>query len=103
MSIMRNEIFGPVVPIMRIGDFSEAIAHSNDSEYGLSAYVFTENLGRVMDLVDELDFGEIYVNRTAGESVQGFHHGYRNSGLGGEDGKYGLEAYVKTKTMYVRW
>ncbi|WP_223162296.1 hypothetical protein [Salinicola halimionae] len=50
----------------------------------------------------ELDFGEIHVNRGGGESVQGFHKDYRNSGLGGEDGKYGFEAYVESKTMYMQ-
>jgi lactaldehyde dehydrogenase/glycolaldehyde dehydrogenase len=49
----------------------------------------------------ELNFGEIYVNRSLGEAPQGFHHGYGDSGLGGEDGKYGLEAYVRTKTVYL--
>ncbi|WP_353979197.1 aldehyde dehydrogenase [Salinicola endophyticus] len=103
MQIMKEEIFGPVVPIMKIDDFEQAMAYANASEYGLSAYVFTQNVRHLMALTRELDFGEIYVNRGAGESVQGFHKGYRNSGLGGEDGKYGLEAYVKSKTMYVHY
>ncbi|WP_422917512.1 aldehyde dehydrogenase family protein [Salinicola tamaricis] len=103
MQIMKEEIFGPVVPIMKIDDFDQAMAYANASEYGLSAYVFTQNVRHLMALTRELDFGEIYVNRGAGESVQGFHKGYRNSGLGGEDGKYGLEAYVKSKTMYVHY
>ncbi|MCE3026158.1 aldehyde dehydrogenase [Salinicola sp. DM10] len=103
MQIMKEEIFGPVVPIMKIDDFEQAMAYANASEYGLSAYVFTQNVRHLMALTRELDFGEIYVNRGAGESVQGFHKGYRNSGLGGEDGKYGLEAYVKNKTMYVHY
>ncbi|KFF49943.1 aldehyde dehydrogenase [Gammaproteobacteria bacterium MFB021] len=103
MQIMKEEIFGPVVPIMKIDEFEQAMAYANASEYGLSAYVFTQNVRHLMALTRELDFGEIYVNRGAGESVQGFHKGYRNSGLGGEDGKYGLEAYVKSKTMYVHY
>ncbi|WP_245392362.1 aldehyde dehydrogenase [Salinicola endophyticus] len=103
MQIMKEEIFGPVVPIMKVDDFEQAMAYANASEYGLSAYVFTQNVRHLMALTRELDFGEIYVNRGAGESVQGFHKGYRNSGLGGEDGKYGLEAYVKSKTMYVHY
>ncbi|WP_239495255.1 aldehyde dehydrogenase [Salinicola halophilus] len=101
MDIMKEEIFGPVAPVMKVESFEQAMEYANASEYGLSAYVFTQNVKRLMALTRELDFGEIYVNRGGGESVQGFHKGYRNSGLGGEDGKYGLEAYVKSKTMYV--
>ncbi|WP_423821278.1 aldehyde dehydrogenase [Salinisphaera sp. SPP-AMP-43] len=103
MDIMQEEIFGPVVPIMKVDSFEQALDYANVSEFGLSAYVFTNNVKRLMTTVHDLDFGEIYVNRGGGESVQGFHKGYRNSGLGGEDGKYGLEAYVKNKTMYVHF
>ena len=52
---------------------------------------------------EALDFGEIYFNRTNGELVQGFHAGWKQSGLGGEDGKYGLDGYFRKKTMYVNW
>tara|TARA_B100001079_G_scaffold266778_1_gene274460 strand:- start:2694 stop:4169 length:1476 start_codon:yes stop_codon:yes gene_type:complete len=103
MEIMQEEIFGPVVPIMKVDSFDQAIDYANVSEYGLSAYLFTNDVKRLMNTVHDLDFGEIYVNRGGGESVQGFHKGYRNSGIGGEDGKYGLEAYVKNKTMYVHF
>ena len=88
---------------MKVESFEEAIALANASEYGLSAYVFTRDMKKLMALTRELDFGEVYVNRGGGESVQGFHKGYRNSGLGGEDGKYGLDAYVKSKTFYVNY
>jgi lactaldehyde dehydrogenase/glycolaldehyde dehydrogenase len=103
MNIMKEEIFGPVAPIMKVASFEQALEYANASEYGLSAYVFTQNVRRLMRTTQELDFGEIYINRGGGESVQGFHKGYRNSGLGGEDGKYGLEAYVKSKTVYVHY
>ena len=103
MAIMREEIFGPVVPIQKVTGFEEALSLANDSDYGLSAYLFTRDMKRVMSAVNKLDFGEIYVNRGIGELVQGFHHGYRRSGLGGEDGKYGLEGYLQKKTMYVNF
>ena len=48
------------------------------------------------------EFGELYVNRGAGELAQGFHTGWKNSGMSGEDGKYGLDAYLRKKTVYVR-
>ncbi|CAB3761619.1 aldehyde dehydrogenase [Paraburkholderia solisilvae] len=101
MDIVRAEVFGPVVSVLKIRNFDEALKFANDSNYGLSAYLFTKDLGVLMRTSAELNFGEIYVNRTLGEAPQGFHHGYGDSGLGGEDGKYGLEAYVRTKTIYL--
>lgn len=103
MPIMRDEIFGPVVPIIPFDSFDEAVRISNQSRYGLSAYLFTNDLKRVMRAVRGIDFGEVYVNRIGPESLQGFHVGYRNSGLGGDDGVHGLEVYLKKKTVYVNY
>jgi lactaldehyde dehydrogenase/glycolaldehyde dehydrogenase len=100
---MQQEIFGPVVPVLRFDDFEEALSLANETHYGLSAYVYTQSLKRLMRLVDALHFGEIYFNRSSGELVQGFHVGWRQSGLGGEDGKYGFDGYFRKKTMYVNW
>jgi lactaldehyde dehydrogenase/glycolaldehyde dehydrogenase len=100
---MREEIFGPVVPIVIIDDFEEALALANDSDFGLSAYVYTGSLKRLMRLTDGMNFGEIYFNRTNGELIQGFHSGWGQSGIGGEDGKYGLDGYFQKKTLYVNW
>lgn len=101
MDIVHNEVFGPVMSLIRVKDFDQALAWANDCRYGLSAYLFTQDLGRVMRMTRELEFGEVYVNRSGGEAPQGFHHGYKESGLGGEDGQHGLEAYVQTKTIYL--
>jgi len=103
MAIMQREVFGPVIPMMTVTDFDEGLALANDSTYGLSAYVFTKDLRRLMRLVRELKFGEIYVNRGGGDAVHAYHSGYRHSGLGGEDGKYGLEGYLRKKTIYVNF
>jgi lactaldehyde dehydrogenase/glycolaldehyde dehydrogenase len=100
---MQQEIFGPVVPVMTISDFDEALSLANDSDYGLSAYVYSQSFKRLMRSAEALQFGEIYFNRTSGELVQGFHTGWGQSGLGGEDGKYGLDGYFRKKTMYVNW
>jgi lactaldehyde dehydrogenase / glycolaldehyde dehydrogenase len=103
MEIMQREVFGPVIPVMTVTDFDEGLSLANDSAYGLSAYVFTKDLRRLMRLVRELKFGEIYVNRAGGDAVHAYHSGYRHSGLGGEDGKYGLEGYLRKKTIYVNY
>lgn len=101
MDIARNEVFGPVLSLARVKDFDDALKQANDCQYGLSAYLFTKDLGRILRMTRELEFGEVYVNRGAGEEPQGFHSGYKDSGIGGEDGQHGLEAYVRTKTIYL--
>lgn len=103
MAIMRDEIFGPVVPIMRVASFEEAVAIANDSRYGLSAYLYTNNFARIMQAVQDVRFGEVYINRIGPESVHGFHTGYRNSGPGGDDGMHGLDAYLRKKTVYANY
>jgi lactaldehyde dehydrogenase/glycolaldehyde dehydrogenase len=103
MRIMQDEVFGPVVPVMTVTDFDEGLRLANESRYGLSAYVFTKDMRRVMRLIRELRFGEIYVNKAGGDVVQAHHAGIRDSGIGGEDGKYGLDAYFQKKTIYVNF
>jgi len=103
MDIMQDEVFGPVIPIMTVTDFDEGLRLANESQYGLSAYVFTKDMRRMMRLVRELKFGEIYVNRPGGDAVHAYHAGMRHSGIGGEDGKYGLDAYFQKKTIYVNF
>jgi lactaldehyde dehydrogenase/glycolaldehyde dehydrogenase len=100
MAIMRDEIFGPVVPVMRVSSFDEALQVANDSNYGLSAYLFTNDFSRIMQAVRDVRFGEIYINRIGPEALQGYHTGYRNSGPGGDDGIHGLDAYLRKKTVY---
>lgn len=101
--VMQDEIFGPVVAAMVVDSFEQALALANDSAYGLSAYVWTQDRRRLMAAAAHLNFGEIYCNRTNGELVQGFHSGWGLSGLGGEDGKHGFDGYLRKKTMYLNW
>ena len=101
MDVITKEVFGPVVPIVRISSFDDALEKANDSDYGLSAYLFTRDMPTIMRAVNELEFGEVYVNRGAGELLNGFHNGFKMSGVGGEDGIHGLEGYLAKKTVYV--
>jgi len=100
LEIMQEETFGPIAPIMKVSSLTEAITYANQSKYGLSAYVFTQSNRNIMRCIAELQFGEIFVNRGAGESVHAFHAGYKLSGIGGEDGKHGIEGYLRKKTLY---
>jgi lactaldehyde dehydrogenase/glycolaldehyde dehydrogenase len=103
LPIMQDEVFGPVIPLMKVTDFDDGLRLANESRYGLSAYVFTKDLRRLMRLSRELKFGEIYVNRPGGDAVHAHHAGIRHSGIGGEDGKYGLDAYFQKKSIYVNY
>jgi lactaldehyde dehydrogenase/glycolaldehyde dehydrogenase len=100
MEIMHEEVFGPVIPIVEVETMNEVIELANDSNYGLSSYLFTNNYELINRAIDELEFGETYINRSLGESWQGHHIGWGESGIGGEDGKYGLLKYTQLKTIY---
>jgi lactaldehyde dehydrogenase/glycolaldehyde dehydrogenase len=98
--IMTEETFVPVTPIVGVGSIEEALEISNSSRYGLSAYLFSRDYPTIMRTVNELQFGEIYINRTLGESVHAHHAGMKESGIGGEDGKWGILRYTQIKTAY---
>jgi len=103
MTIVHEEAFGPILPVLKFKNFDEVVGYANDCEFGLAAMVYTNDMNRIMRLNTELEFGEIYINRGHGELHQGFHNGYKMSGTGGEDGKYGFEQYLEKKTFYVRY
>jgi lactaldehyde dehydrogenase / glycolaldehyde dehydrogenase len=99
----REEIFGPVLPLLTFQDWDEAIARANASRYGLSSYVFTRDLALAEQAIRELRVGETYVNRVGPESPQGYHAGFRQSGLAGEGTVWGVRDYLALKTAYVDW
>ena len=88
---------------MKVESFDEALQLANDCKYGLSGYIFTKNMGNIMRAMNELEVGEIYVNRRNGELINGFHAGIKLSGVGGEDGKHGLDIYSQKKTIYLNY
>lgn len=103
MEIIQEEIFGPVLPIMTYSDFDEVIELANDTEYGLSSSIFSENLHEVMRAANELHYGETFVNRENFEAIHGYHAGRGQSGLGGADGKHGLHDYLETHVIYLEY
>lgn len=100
--IARDEIFGPVLPVVKVRDLDEALEIANSSKYGLTSSVYTENLNLAMKASRELLYGETYINRENFEAMQGFHAGRRQSGIGGADGKHGLMEFVETHTVYIQ-
>ncbi|WP_313689581.1 aldehyde dehydrogenase [Pantoea sp.] len=103
MEIMREEIFGPVLPVMTFKTLDEAITLANDCEYGLTSSIYTQNLNTAMIALRQLKFGETYINRENFEAMQGFHAGWRKSGVGGADGRHGLEEYLQTHVAYLQF
>jgi lactaldehyde dehydrogenase/glycolaldehyde dehydrogenase len=101
--IVQKEIFGPVIPVLPFSEYEEAIALANDCEYGLTSSVFTTHINTVMQSIKDLKFGETYVNREHFEGMQGFHAGWRKSGIGGADGKHGLMEYLQTQVAYIQF
>jgi lactaldehyde dehydrogenase/glycolaldehyde dehydrogenase len=103
MQIIQEEVFGPVLPVMKFSTLDEAIALANDCEFGLTSSIFSENFNKVMHAAEELQFGETYINREHFEAIQGFHAGWKKSGLGGADGKHGMAEYLQTKVVYAQY
>lgn len=100
---VREEIFGPVLPIVRVADYEEALAIANDRPDGLSAYLWTQNPAIYMDAIQRLETGTIFLNSGIVGFVQGYHNGHKLSGVGGEDGIYGIEGYMQKRTVYQKF
>lgn len=101
MDIMKEETFGPVLPIATFETLDEAVSLANDCEFGLTSSVYTTNLNEAFYVTRRLQFGETYINRENFEAMQGFHAGWKKSGIGGADGKHGLEEYLQTQMVYL--
>jgi len=102
MDVIRQEIFGPVIPVVEFGDLDEAIAYANDCEYGLTSSIYTKDLNTALRACQEIRFGETYINRENFEAMQGFHAGWRKSGIGGADGKHGLYEFTQSHVVYMQ-
>jgi len=100
MRIAREEIFGPVLSILTYKTEEEAIEIANDTDYGLHAYISSENIGRANALAAQINAGRIAVNGFSHDPKAPFG-GFKQSGIGREFGVYGLEAYLEPKTILV--
>jgi lactaldehyde dehydrogenase/glycolaldehyde dehydrogenase len=102
MTIMHDETFGPVLPVTTFDTLEQALEMANDSDYGLTSSIYTRDLNVAMKAIKGLKFGETYVNRENFEAMQGFHAGWRKSGIGGADGRHGLNEYLQTQVVYLQ-
>jgi succinate-semialdehyde dehydrogenase / glutarate-semialdehyde dehydrogenase len=97
--LLREELFGPVAPIVPFGDESEAVRLANDTEYGLVAYAYTRDVDRALRLGDELDAGMVALNRGLVSNAAAPFGGIKHSGLGREGGREGIDDYLDVKYL----
>jgi len=97
MDMMQEEIFGPVAPIIRFDTEQEAVTMANDTPYGLASYFYGRDIGRIFRVAEALDYGMVGVNTgILGTPVAPFG-GMKESGIGREGSKYGLEEFLEVK------
>jgi acyl-CoA reductase-like NAD-dependent aldehyde dehydrogenase len=101
MAICREECFGPVAAIMRVGDLDEAIRLANDSPFGLGASIFTTDLAEAHEAAERLEAGMVWVNNPLIDNDALPFGGWKASGLGRELGRQGLEAFRRSKMVVI--
>jgi succinate-semialdehyde dehydrogenase/glutarate-semialdehyde dehydrogenase len=99
MQIFREETFGPVAPIFRFGTDEEAIALANDTEFGLASYFYGRDIGRVWKVAEALEYGIVGINEGLISTELAPFGGVKESGLGREGSKYGIEDYTELKYL----
>lgn len=99
MSVMQDETFAPVLCLMPYQNLDQALALANDHQYGLSSVLFTNRYQDVMRVATQIEAGELYINRTPADPYQGYHAGWKKSGLGGDDGKHGMLEFTQTRMV----
>jgi len=97
MLIFREEVFGPVAPLVRFKTDEEAIKMANDTEFGLAAYFFTENIARGWRVAESLEYGIVGLNEGLVSSEVAPFGGMKQSGLGREGSQYGIDEYLELK------
>lgn len=103
MAVMQEETFGPVMPVTVFHDEAEAVAIANDTPYGLASYCFTRDLGRAIRVSEALEYGIVGINDPVPTVAQAPFGGVKESGYGREGGKWGLDPFLETKYVSVRF
>ncbi|MBZ5858821.1 NAD-dependent succinate-semialdehyde dehydrogenase [Flavihumibacter profundi] len=100
-TLARNEIFGPILPLFSFTDAEDAIKKANDTEYGLAAYLFTNNLNTAIHVSEQLEFGMVGINEWAPHGTESPFGGWKYSGQGHESGSEGLFEYMEKKLISI--
>jgi succinate-semialdehyde dehydrogenase/glutarate-semialdehyde dehydrogenase len=100
-TVSQEEIFGPVAPIFTFSTEEEAVGHANDTEYGLVAYVYTNDLTRGLRVIEALDTGMVGLNRGMVSNPAAPFGGVKHSGIGREGGREGIQEYLEVKHVAI--
>jgi aldehyde dehydrogenase (NAD+) len=101
MRIAQEEVFGPVLSVIKFKDEEEAVAIANDILYGLAAGVWTQNIKRAITVSNRLQAGTVWVNTYRAVSYMSPFGGYKRSGLGRENGQNAIYEYLQTKSVWI--
>jgi len=101
--VMTEETFGPAVGLAAFDDREEALRLANDTRYGLAAFVFCRNLAVALNMAERLEAGSVWVNNIQRSHNNAPFGGIKHSGIGREKGRYGVEAYLEYKTIYLSY
>ena len=101
MAVWREEVFGPILPVVTFSTIREAIDLANDTEYGLGAYVFTESKELFMEIAGEIESGMVQMNTLNYCIPESPFGGYKKSGIGREHGKWGFHEFCNIKVTSI--
>ena len=99
MAVTREETFGPVAPLFRFETEDEVIRLANDTEFGLAAYFYARDIGRCWRVAEALEYGMVGINEGLISTEVAPFGGVKESGLGREGSKYGIEDYLEVKYL----
>ena len=103
MLILREETFGPVLGICPVDSAFDGLRYANDNRYGLAGFVFSGDLAKGLTLCEGMEAGSIWLNDIHRSSHYVPFGGMKESGIGREKGRYGVESYLEYKTMYLSY
>ena len=99
MAVAKNEIFGPVAPLIKFDDEEQAISIANDTNVGLASYIYTRDIGRIWRVSEKLEYGMVGINEGIISNEMAPFGGIKESGMGREGSKYGIEDYLEIKYL----
>ena len=99
MRVFREEIFGPVAPLVKFDTEEQAVELANDTEYGLAAYFYSRDIGRIWRVAERLDYGMVGINEGIISNEAAPFGGVKESGIGREGSRYGMDEYLEIKYL----
>lgn len=99
--VVKEEAFGPILPMMKFTSVEEVITRANDTEYGLAGAVWSANIDKAVEIANEMETGTVWINQNLQSTPLTPLAGHKQSGLGAENGIYGLREFTQPKSVYI--